>query len=92
MEWTFIYLMVVLKLPIFALFGIIWWAVRTTDEAEAEPPEPEGGNDDGGSKRPLHPRPGPRPRKPRRGPHGDPPASPKRTRTTVVRARRLSER
>jgi hypothetical protein len=67
---TFIFLMVVLKIPIFALFYIVWWAVHS-------PPETEPATDeDGGSKRPLNPRPRhphPRPalpRNPRRGPHG----------------------
>jgi hypothetical protein len=85
MSATFIFLMVVLKIPIFALFFIVWWAVRATPE-----PEPVGG-DDGGTKRPptpRHPRPA-LPRSPRRGPHGAPPASPPRVRTVVVRARRV---
>lgn len=87
---TFIFLMFILKLPIFALFYIVWWAVRS-------PPEPEPlTGDDGGSKRPLnprprHPHPRPvRPRNPRRGPHGAPPvAPPPRVRTVVARARRV---
>jgi hypothetical protein len=86
---TFIFLMVVLKLPIFALFYIVWWAVRSTDE-----PEPVA-DDDGGTKKPLarhprHPRP-PLPRNPRRGPHGAPaPAPPPRVRTVVARGRRIA--
>jgi len=87
---TFIFLMVVLKLPIFALLYIVWWAIHAT-------PEPEPVTDeDGGTKKPLAPRPRPRhprpalPRNPRRGPHGAPAlASPPRVRTVVARARRF---
>ena len=86
MDWTFIYLMFVLKLPIIALLWIVWWAVRSGTE-----PDDEGGGDggDGGTRtRAVHPR-RPFPRRPRRGPHGDPPcAPPPRTRTVVARARR----
>jgi len=32
--WTFVYLMVFLKLPILALLGIVWWAIRQTPETE----------------------------------------------------------
>ena len=86
MSATFIFLMLVLKLPIFALFYIVWYAIKS-------PPEPEPlADDDGGTKRPLSPRPRhPRPalpRNPRRGPHGAPQvAPPPRTRTVIVRAR-----
>jgi len=82
--WTFLYLMVFLKLPILALLGIVWWAVRAE-------PAPQGGDEDGGVKRPPHPR-GPRPRRggPRRDPHGAPaPASPPRVRTALARSRSL---
>lgn len=91
MSATFIFLMFVLKLPIFALFYIVWWAVRAV-------PEPELGTDeDGGTKKPLTPRPRhprhPRPalpRPPRRGPHGAPaPPTPPRTRTVLARGRRV---
>ena len=87
---TFIFLMVVLKLPIFGLLYIVWWAIRAV-------PEPEPVTDeDGGTKKPLSPRPrhphprAPLPRNPRRGPHGAPalPAPP-RTRPVVARARRV---
>jgi hypothetical protein len=88
--WTFVYLMVVLKIPILALLWIVWWAIKQ----EPEPSEGLGG--DGGIKRPAprphHPR-RPFPRTPRRGPHGDPPVpSPPRTRTVLVRARETSSR
>jgi len=93
MSATFVFLMIILKIPIFALFYIVWWAVK-------DPPVPEPATDqDGGTKRPRtpsptkprfpHPRPG-LPRNPRRGAHGSPPvAAPPRVRTVVARARRV---
>jgi len=84
--WTFIWLMVFLKIPIVALFLLVRWAVGQTPEAA---PGGEGGI--GPCPRPLHPH-HPRtrlPRAPRRGPHGEPaPASPPRVRACVC-ARRL---
>lgn len=89
MSATFIFLMFVLKLPIFALLYIVWWAIQS-------PPEPEPVDEDGGSKRPLsprprHPHPHPvLPRHPRRGPHGAPRAAPPpRVRRVVARAQRV---
>jgi hypothetical protein len=78
---TFIYMMLVLKLPILALLWIVWWAVRAT-------PEVETGDDDGGLRRSPHtPRP-PRTPRPRRGPHAEPPPpSPARTRSVVAQGR-----
>jgi len=93
MDATFIFLMIGLKLPIFALFYIVWWAVHAV-------PEPEPVTDDeGGTKRPRtpspnrprHPRPA-LPRNPRRGPHGPhgaPAPAPPRVRTVIARARRV---
>ena len=85
MDWGFIWIMFVLKIPVIALLWLVWWAIRQTDDPAAE----EGSGGDGGSKlrQPRHPRPK-QPWSPRcRGPHGDPslPAPP-RVRT-VVRAR-----
>ena len=89
MSAAFIFLMLVLKIPIFMLFYIVWWAIHAK-------PEPEPVTDeDGGTKRPVnprprHPRPHPAlPRNPRRGPsHGaSRVAPPPRTRTLVARAR-----
>jgi hypothetical protein len=83
--WTFLYLMVFLKLPILALLGIVWWAIRQT-------PEPAGsdGGDGGVKDRPHHPRTPPRRGPRRRDPHGAPiPPSPPRVRTTAARARLL---
>ena len=80
--WTFIYLMLILKIPIAGLLWIVWWAVHQTPDEE---PQIDGG--DGGSRRPRHPR-GPLPRAPRRGSHGESPyPAPARTRTVLVRAR-----
>ncbi len=77
--------MLALKLPIAALIYLVWWAIKQ------EPDEPSS-DDDGGIKR-RHPRPHPRepfPRRPRRGPHGDPaPQPPARVRTVRARARTL---
>ena len=83
MDWTFIYLMFALKVPIIAAIWIVWWAVKAE-------PDPLEGRDDGGSKlRPHHPR-RPLPRGPRRGPHGEPALpSPPRVRTPAARARSL---
>jgi hypothetical protein len=83
--WTFIWLMLCLKIPIVALFLLVRWAVRQTPVTET------GG--DGGigpasrPRHPHHPR-TPPPRLPRRGPHGEPPlTSPPRVRTVVSRQR-----
>jgi hypothetical protein len=84
MTWGFLWLMLVLKIPIGALLYLVWWAIRQSEEPEYKP-----NGDDGGTKvRPPDREPA-RPRFPRhRGPHGDPvlPAPP-RVRTTVVRSR-----
>ena len=42
MGWTFVYLMLILKIPIVALLTIVWWAIRSTPE-ESEPVRDEGG-------------------------------------------------
>ncbi len=84
MTWGFLWLMLALKLPIAALIYIVWWAIRQ------EPEEPSS-DDDGGIKRrqQRHPR-EPFPRRPRRGPHGDPaPQPPARVRNVRARARTL---
>jgi hypothetical protein len=83
--WTFIWLILILKIPIVALFLIVRWAVRQT-------PETEPGHDGGIGPRPLpihphHPR-ARLPRTPRRGPHGQPsPTPPARVRTVASRQR-----
>jgi hypothetical protein len=84
--WTFIWLMLILKIPIVGLFLIVRWAVRDAPETASD--------EDGGigfRPRPRHPN-HPRsrlPRAPRRGPHRGAPAllPPPRVRTVAVRAR-----
>jgi len=82
--WGFLWLMLALKIPLAALIYIVWWAIKQ------EPEQPNASDDDGGVKlRRMHPR-RPFPRRPRRGPHGDPaPLPPARVRTTRARARTL---
>jgi hypothetical protein len=88
MGWTMFYLFVFLKLPLCALFYIVWWAIHQTGDEQ-----PEG---EGGARRELRPHPHGHPklpRSPRRGPHGDPlPLPPPRVRPVSVRARELEER
>jgi hypothetical protein len=89
--WGFIWLMLVLKIPVAALLWLVWWAVRQTPE-----PATEGDEGEGGSGRPLvpHPHGGPRlpPHRRPRGPHGDPqPPAPSRCRTPA-RSREPVER
>ena len=83
MSWGFIWLMFVLKIPLIGLICLVWWAIKQVPEEEA--PQHD---EDGGIKRHLrHPR-EPFPRRPRRGPHGDPaPLPPPRVRTVQARAR-----
>jgi len=85
--WTFIWLMVLLKIPIVGLFLIVRWAVRQEPEPAAE--------DSGGigpRPHPRHPRPQ-LPRNPRRGPHrhAEALASPPRIRSVTARSRSLSQ-
>jgi hypothetical protein len=81
LTWGFLWLMLALKLPLAALIYIVWWAIK-------QEPDESSSDDDGGIKRHRpHPR-QPFPRRPRRGPHGDPaPAPPARVRTVRARAR-----
>jgi hypothetical protein len=86
--WTFIWLILILKIPLVALFLIVRWAVNQTPETAQD--------EDGGigpRTRPLHPHHprSRRPRPPRRGPHGDPATpAPPRVRTIAAR-RRLTQ-
>jgi hypothetical protein len=83
--WTFIWLVVCLKVPLVALFLLVRWAVRQTPEAAM-------GGDGGigprsGPRHPRHPRPE-LPRPSRRGPHRGPrPSSPPRVRAHAAQRR-----
>jgi len=84
-EWAFVWMMLVLKIPVILLLWLVWWAIHETDA-----PAPADG-DDGGTKHPPEPRRPQFPFHPRRGPHGDPPPpAPARTRVTVARGRQVS--
>jgi hypothetical protein len=87
--WTFIWLMVILKIPIVALFLLVRWAARE-EPAMGSAADEDGGIsvDPRGPSHPSHPRPR-LPRSPRRGPHrGLPrPASPARVRAVVADTR-----
>lgn len=65
MGWAFVYMFVILKIPVVAAIWLVWWAAK-------EAPEPAGDTDSGGGGHRDHPRPR-RPRPPRRGPHAEPP-------------------
>jgi hypothetical protein len=82
--WAFVYMFVILKIPVIAALWLIWWAVK-------EEPAPEEARDErGGGGGSHHPRLRP-PRGPRRGPHAEPrPPSP--TRVRKLRARELARR
>ncbi|HEX2161437.1 MAG TPA: hypothetical protein VHF88_06415 [Thermoleophilaceae bacterium] len=74
-----LWMALVLKIPIFALLWLVWWAAKAPEPADAT-------EDDGGSKQPDRPH-GPLspPRPPRRGPdHGAPLPAPPRVRTRAV--------
>jgi hypothetical protein len=64
MMWEFIFLMVVLKIPIIYLCLVVYWAVRGNDRPLEPAPVPAP-PDDGNPWRP-------RSRRPRNGPHGSP--------------------
>ncbi len=76
MVWEFVFMMVILKIPIVYLCLVVYWAVK----AEPKPPEPAKL-----SAEPLDLEPRPpwqrQPRRPSRGPHG----SPARARRAAVR-------
>ena len=78
----FLFLMFALKIPLGMLLWLVWWAIRQAPDEESVPQGGDGGSRVDGPPRHTHPR------RPRRGPHGDPePAAPPRVRTTVARAR-----
>ena len=87
MTWTFVWLMVGLKIPIAALAYIVWWSVKDPPEQTGAPEDGGGGGGNDRVEHHRHPR-KPFPRHPRRGPHGGPtPASPARMRITRTRTR-----
>ena len=77
--------MLILKIPLAALIYIVWWAIKQEPEEDTS-----SRDDDGGIKRHRpHPR-EPFPRRPRRGPHGDPaPGPPARVRTVRAKGRKV---
>jgi hypothetical protein len=76
MGWAFLYMFVLLKLPLAFMLWLIWWAVHE----QPVPSEEEDSDDSGGGGERRHPRPR-RPRPPRRGPHVGPgPSAPRRMR------------
>jgi hypothetical protein len=80
--WGFIWLMFVLKIPIFMLLYIVWWAARQEPESSDE------NRGDGGSRVHPHRHPPRRPKPGRRGPHGEPELpSPPRVRARTSRGR-----
>jgi hypothetical protein len=86
MTWTFIWLLLILKIPIAGMLWIVWWAIHQNDDE----PLPAGDGDGGTKLRSgRHPRP-PLPRKPRRGPHGAAaPPTPSRVRSVHAHARKV---
>jgi hypothetical protein len=89
MGWTFVFMMLVLKIPICGLGWIVWHAIHDVPDGFNDAADKDAeSRDDGGSKvGRQHPR-RPLPRSPRRGPHGEPVSPPPaRTRSTVAKAR-----
>jgi hypothetical protein len=80
MTWAFIWMVVVLKIPIVALLWLVWWAVRAEPEPATD--DSQGGHGGGGhSPRPRRPRPS------RRGDHALPtPQPPLRVRALAKRS------
>ena len=79
--WGFIWIMLILKIPLVALLWLVWYAVKAV-------PEPLGEDDeDGGIRKPKprEPRDSNRPRT--RGPHGDPLVPPPPRVRTAAQAR-----
>jgi hypothetical protein len=67
--WEFVFMMVILKIPIVYLGLVVYWAVK----AEPKPPEPALLPVEAGGPEPRSPwRPRLRARRPRPGPHGSP--------------------
>jgi hypothetical protein len=76
MVWEFVFMMLVLKIPIVYLCLVVYWAVK----AEPKPPEPSRA----GVVEPLEPRSPWRPRLHRTGPRRGPERTPARARRATV--------
>lgn len=68
MGWVYLYMFVILKIPVVAAIWLVWWAAKEPEQATDH--EDGGGSDRDHPRDPLHPRP------PRRGPHAEPPPRP----------------
>jgi hypothetical protein len=66
MVWEFVFLMVILKIPVIYLCVVVYWAIKG-DRGPAEP-APLLVSPDIDPRSPWSPK----PRRPRRGPHGSP--------------------
>jgi hypothetical protein len=85
--WGFIWLMFILKIPIFGLFGIVYWAIKQPAD------EPQGEQPVRPTVEPVHPRSRVRRPKRPRGPHGDPlPLPPPRSRPVTAYGREHVDR
>jgi hypothetical protein len=81
----FVWMMVILKIPIAALLWLVWWSSKAPEPQEEEPArvDPRSIHGPDGPRRPRRPRP------PRRGPHAEPPPrTPSRVRAYGRRTRR----
>lgn len=81
---TFIWMFVVLKIPIIAALALIWYAIREPEPATDDEPR-DGGSDREPDRGPRNPRP------PRRGPHASPPPLPP-PRVRTAKGRRVTHR
>jgi hypothetical protein len=85
--WTFLWLMLILKIPIVGLLSIVWWAIKQGPETEPVPEDDGGIKDRPRPRHPFHPRPR-LPHAPRRGPHGESaPHPPARMHVATARSR-----
>jgi hypothetical protein len=84
MTWTYVWLILLLKVPAIGFIWLVWRALRERDQQQPLPASDDGG----GSKLRFDHHPRPRvPRRPRRGPHGAaPPPMPSRVRRVNARA------
>ena len=83
--WGFLWMMLVLKIPLVMLLWLVWWSIKQAPETPDDEPR-----DDGGSKKPHDPP--ARPHRRPRGPHGDPAPLPAPPRVRTVARGRSVER